>query len=87
MKMELWNLWAEYMEYLMAKHGKKLSEIWEMSSRLADIYGITGFMYGGAANILSSVWKYGEEFREAYNSKYNYKGKGVVNPAVLAISM
>lgn len=79
-------LWAQYMEYLMAKHNKKLSDVWDMSSHLADIYGITGFMYGCAVSILSSVWKYGEELRMQHNSKYNHKGDGVVNPAILTIS-
>lgn len=79
-------LWAQYMEYLMAKHDKKVSEIWEMCSHLADIYGITGFMYGCAVGILSSVWKYGEELRVQHNSKYSHKGDGVVNPAILTIS-
>jgi len=80
-------LWAQYMEYLMDKHDKKLSDVWEISSRLSDIYGITGFMYGCAVNILSSVWKYGEELRVQHNSKYNHNGEGVVNPAVLTISV
>lgn len=79
-------LWAQYMEYLMAKHDKKLSDVWDMSSHLADIYGITGFMYGYAVSILSSVWKYGEELRVQHNSKYNHEGDGVVNPAILTIS-
>lgn len=80
-------LWAQYMEYLMDKHDKKLSDVWEISSRLSDIYGITGFMYGCAVNILSSVWKYGEELRVQHNSKYNHNGEWVVNPAVLTISV
>ncbi len=79
-------LWAQYMEYLMAKHDKKLSDIWDTSSHLADIYGITGFMYGCAVSILSSIWKYGEELRVQHNSKYNHEGDGVVNPAILTIS-
>ena len=79
-------LWAQYMEYLMAKHDKKLSDIWDMSSHLADIYGITGFMYGCAVSILSSTWKYGEELRVQHNLKYNHEGEGVVNPAILTIS-
>ena len=79
-------LWAQYMEYLMAKHDKKLSDIWDISSHSADIYGITGFMYGCAICILSSFWKYGEELRRAHNSKYHHEVYGVVNPAVLTIS-
>lgn len=57
-----------------------------MSSHLADIYGITGFIYGCSVSILSSVWKYGNELRTQHNSKYDYQGDGVVNPAVLTIS-
>ena len=79
-------LWAQYMEYLMAKHDKKVSDVWDMCSHLADIYGITGFMYGCAVSILSSFWKYGEELRVQHNSKYNHYGDGVVNPALLTIS-
>lgn len=79
-------LWAQYMEYLMAKHDKKVSDVWDMSSHLADIDGITGFMYGCAVGILSSVWKYGEELRVQHNSKYGHEGDGVVNPAILTIS-
>lgn len=79
-------LWAQYMEYLMAKHDKKLADIWDRASHLADIDGITGFMYGCAVGLLSSVWKYGEELRVAHNRQYDYAGGGVVNPAVLTIS-
>jgi len=79
-------LWAQYMEYLMAKHDKKLSEVWDISSNSADIYGIPGSMYGCAIRILASFWKYGEELRIQHNSKYYHKVYGVVNPAVLTIS-
>ncbi len=68
------------------KNAKKLSDVWDMSSSLADIYGITGFMYGCAVSTLSSVWKYGKELRVKYNSKFNYNGEGVVNPAILTLS-
>lgn len=79
-------LWAQYMEYLIVKHGQKVSDIWDRSSHFADIYGITGYMYGCAVNILSSVWKYGEELRVQHNARYGHKGDGVVNPAILTIS-
>lgn len=79
-------LWAQYMEYLMATQDKKVADVWDRSSHSADIYGITGFMYGCAVSILSSVWKYGEELRMQHNSKYNHEGDGVVNPAILTIS-
>lgn len=78
-------LWAQCMEYLMNRHGKKLSDIWYISSRLADVYGVTIFMYGCAVNILSSLWKYGEELKMQHNSMYNYEGSGVVNPAIVKV--
>ena len=52
----------------MAKHNKKLSEVWDMSSHYTDSYG---FQYESAVSLLASVWKYGEELRVQYNSKYN----------------
>ena len=61
-------LWAQHMEYLMTKHNKKLSEIWDMSSHYTDSYC---FQYESAVSLLASVWKYGEELRVQYNSKYN----------------
>ena len=79
-------LWAQYMEYLMAKHNQKLADIWDRASHLADIDGITGFMYGCAVGLLSSVWKYGEELRIVHNRQYDYAGDGVVNPAILTVS-
>lgn len=51
-----------------------------------DFLGITGFMYGCAINLLSARWKYGEDLKIYHNSKYNYSGDGVVNPAVFSIS-
>ena len=79
-------IWTQYMEYLIRKYGMKISEIWDRCSNLADVDGVTGFMYGAAASIISRVWQYGEEFRKYYNSKWNYSGPGTVNPAVLTIS-
>ncbi len=79
-------IWTQYMEYLIQKYGMKISEIWDRCSNLADVDGVTGFMYGAAASIISRVWQYGEEFRKYYNSKWNYSGPGTVNPAVLTIS-
>lgn len=79
-------LWVQYMEYLTKKYGMKMSEIWDRCSDLANVDGVTGFMYGAAASIISQVWQYGEEFRKCYNSKWNYSGAGTVNPAMLTIS-
>ena len=79
-------IWTQYMEYLIQKYGMKISEIWDRCSNMADVDGVTSFMYGTAESIISRVWQYGEEFRKYYNSKWNYSGPGTVNPAVLTIS-
>lgn len=72
----------------MAKHeGVTVAQIADKASRAADIDGITGFMYGCAVNVLSQVWKYGEELRRWHNKEYDYEGDGVVNPAVLTINV
>ena len=80
------TLWIQYMEYLTKRYGMSISKIWNECSNLADIEGVTGFMYGAAASMISRVWKHGEEFRKLYNSKWGYYGEGTVNPAVLTIS-
>lgn len=72
-------LWIQYMEYLTKKYEFQLSKIWDKCSRLADLEGVNYFMKNDAANIISHVWKHGEEFYKMYT-------KGTVNPAVLTIS-
>lgn len=79
-------LWIQYMEYLTKKYEFQLSKIGDKCSRLADLEGVNYFMKNDAANIISHVWKHGEEFRKCYNAKWNYSGEGTVNPAVLTIS-
>lgn len=80
--------WAKFMQYLMTKHkGVKVAKIAENASHAADIDGVTGFMYGCAVNVLSQVWKYGEELRKWHNKEYDYEGDGVVNPAVLTVNV
>lgn len=57
--------------------------------------GITGFMAGCVAQIVSACHSRGEEFRKKWNIKYQLqtegeeanKGKGVLNPALLNINM
>lgn len=78
--------WAKYMQYLMKKHNKDLVLIADEASKVADIEGITGFMYECAVNTLSQLWKYGEELRKWHNKDYGYEGDGVVNPAILTVS-
>jgi len=76
------------MQYLMAKHeGVTVAKIADKASHAADIDGVTGFMYGCAVNVLSQVWKHGEELRKWHNKEYDYEGDGVVNPAVLTVSV
>jgi len=51
--------------------------------------GITGFMAGAVAQMVSQVHSRGEEFRQVWNKKYGVKEEkangGVVNPAILTI--
>lgn len=71
--------WAKFMQYLMAKHeGVTVAQIADKASHAADIDGITGFMYSCAVNVLSHVWKHGEELRKWHNKEYDYEGDGVV---------
>ncbi len=76
-------LWAQYMEYLIAKHDKKVSDVWDITSHYADIDGISCSIHECAVGILSSVWKYGEELRVQHNARYGYEGNGVINPLLL----
>lgn len=80
--------WAKFMQYLMTKHeGVTVVKIANETSHAADIDGVTGFMYGCAVNVLSHVWKYGEELRKWHNKEYDYEGDGVVNSAVLTVNV
>lgn len=80
--------WAKFMQYLMAKHdGVEVAQIAGKTSHVADIDPITGFMHVCAVNVLSQVWKYGEELRKWHNKKYGYEGDGVVNSTVLTINV
>ncbi len=62
-------------------------------SSLADIEGITGFMYGCAVSTLAVCWIHGEALRRWHNKdmqigtegdKANETG-GVLNPALLSV--
>jgi len=79
--------WAELMESEIKK-GKKLEDIAEKTSNIADTEGITGFQYGWAVSILAEIWEYGEQLRKWHNSKYGQPdSKGTINPAVLNIKI
>jgi hypothetical protein len=76
--------WAKLMQVEITK-GRNLAEIAKSTSYELGFMGITGFMYGCAVNLLSACWIHGEELRKWHNKEYSYKGKGVVNPAILTI--
>lgn len=86
--------WAELMEISMAS-GKQLADIAKDCSHRADTDGITGFMYGCAVGVLSSVWKHGEELRRWNNLDLQIKNEGemanqsgrVLNPAIMSIEV
>lgn len=78
------NRWALLMEAEIAK-GFKVADIAHETSNKADTDGITGFMYGMAVTLLSESWKYGDELAAWHNNKYNHKGDGIANPAVVII--
>lgn len=83
--------WAGMMEEGFLNSEDTISEFMEKNadklSHDSDTEGITGFMYGCAVSILSQCWKYGDALKEWHNKQYNYEGDGVVNPAVLSVSV
>lgn len=82
---------AEYLQVSDALDSAKpdiqalIAQVANETSHEADYDGITGFMYGAAVQMLSKVWKYGEELRKWHNKEYKYEGEGTVNPAILTI--
>ena len=84
--------WGRLMQARMAE-GKPLAEIAEETSSLADVQGITGFMYGCAVAMLAKCWKHGEELRRRHNLKIQISNEGekanesggVLNPALLSL--
>lgn len=77
--------WARLMQYYIAK-GESIEQCSNRASHELRWYGITGFMYGYAVQMLSQCWKHGEELRKWHNKEYNHEGHGVVNPAILTIN-
>ena len=76
--------WADMMEKCIS-NGENINDIAKKTSHEADTDGITGFMYGCAAHLLSRFWEYGEDLRKWHNKQYGYEGDGVVNPAVFTV--
>lgn len=82
--------WADLMEKDIEKSGdpaKSIEENADKRSHEADTEGISGFMYGCAVSILSHCWEYGEILRKWHNKQYNHEGEGVVNPALITLSV
>jgi len=84
--------WARVMEGRISQ-GEQLEKIADECSHIADVDGLTGFMYGCAVAILAKVWIHGEDLRRWHNKttqlrdegdKANENG-GVLNPALLTI--
>lgn len=84
--------WAEMMEHAI-DNGAKLTDVAKDLERIADLEGITGFMYGCAVSTLADAWEHGEELRQWHNletqigdegEKANESG-GVLNPAILTV--
>jgi len=57
--------------------------------RADNVGGITGFMSGCVASMVSECHSRGEEFRRKWNHRYDPKSdpksKGVINPAIINI--
>lgn len=82
--------WANLMEAKMVQ-GAKLEDIADKTSHMADVDGITGYMYGHAVSVLSQVWKYGKQLQRWHNlnvqignegEETNKKG-GTLNQAIV----
>ena len=80
-------LMTQFMEFLHKYHNRSVEQSFDIASHYSDkIYGVTGYMHGAAVNIISNIWKYGEEVRKYHNKTFGYDGDGVVNPAILTIA-
>lgn len=64
--------WAKYMQHLMYKHDKSVSEIAFQTSYVTNIEYITEPRYGFAVDALAKFWKYGEYLRNWHNKEYGY---------------
>ena len=80
--------WAKYMQHIMKKHNKTISEIAGETSHACYIDYVTGYMHGCAVFLLASCWKYGEELRKWHNKEWgNEDCDGVINPAIINIKV
>lgn len=88
--------WATEMEAKLAADAKlAVADIAKVTSHEVDqrpSFGITGFMYGAAVQILAQCWERGEEMRRWHNREYGRPDLddtpgASVNPAVLTIGL
>ncbi len=86
--------WADAMEAKLSDDVTVADIAKDACSEAGKEFGITGFMYGCAVNILAHVWEHGEELRKWHNldtqlgdegERANEEG-GVLNPAVLSVA-
>lgn len=65
---------------------KIIPEVAQEASSIADVEGISGFMYGVAVSMLASCWVHGEILKKWHNGRYGAgESEGVVNPAIMNI--
>jgi hypothetical protein len=84
--------WGRVMQVRMAE-GRALIDCANDASHFVDDDGITGFMYGCAAQMLAQCWIHGEELRRWHNLKTQIGTEGesanesgcILNPAILNI--
>ena len=88
--------WADEMEKRMEYTGATVAEVAKAASRDVDRrdgFGITGFMYGCAVQMLAGCWEHGEALRRWHNLDTQLGNEGeranergtVLNPAVLSV--
>lgn len=86
--------WARLM-HVRLTDGKSVKDCTNETSHLADMDGITGFMYGYTVSILSQVREHSEELRPWHNldtqigneGELTNKKGGVINPAMLCVGV
>ena len=80
------EIWIKFMQHLM-KRGCELEKIARQTSCVADMFGMSGFSYGCAVNMIVECWKYGGQLRRWHNGEYGVSEdvEGVVNPAILQV--
>lgn len=49
--------------------------------------GLTGFMAGAVAQMVVECHSRGEEFQQKWNTTFGYKGTGIVNPAIVTVTL